>query len=59
MKFEIYPDKAGKYRWRLVADNSQTIASSGESFSSRANAKTAAENVRVKAGSADVVEADS
>ncbi len=58
MKFEIYPDKAGKYRWRLVANNGQTIASSGESFSSHANAKTAAENVREKAGSADIVEAD-
>ena len=58
MKFEIYPDKAGKYRWRLVARNGQTVAASGESFSSRANAKTAAENVRDNAGSAQVVDAD-
>ena len=58
MKFEIYPDKARKYRWRLVARNGQTVAASGEAFSSHANAKTAAENVRDNAGSAEVVDAD-
>ena len=26
MKFEIYPDKAGKWRWRLKARNGQIVA---------------------------------
>jgi uncharacterized protein YegP (UPF0339 family) len=57
MKFEIYADAGGSYRWRLVASNGQTIATSGESFSSKANATRAAENVRDNAGAATVVDA--
>lgn len=53
-KFEIYADTAGNYRWRLKASNGQTVASSGESFDSKANAKRAAENVKANAGSAAV-----
>ena len=28
MKFQIYADTGGKYRWRLVSRNGQNIASS-------------------------------
>lgn len=56
MKFEIYADASGQYRWRLVSSNGQTVASSGESFDSKANARRAAENVRDGAGKADVVD---
>ncbi len=41
-KFEVYADQGGNYRWRLKAANGQTVASSGESFASRANAIVAA-----------------
>lgn len=53
-KFEIYADTGNRYRWRLKASNGQTVASSGESFDSRSNAKRAAENVKANAGSAKV-----
>jgi uncharacterized protein YegP (UPF0339 family) len=56
MKFEIYADASGNWRWRLVASNGQTVATSGESFASKANARAAAENIKTRAGSADVVE---
>ena len=56
MKFEIYADTSGSYRWRLVASNGQTVASSGESFASQANARRAAENVKDNAGKAEIVE---
>jgi uncharacterized protein len=56
MKFEIYADAGGNYRWRLVASNGQTVASSGESFDSKYNARRAAENVKENAGTADIVE---
>jgi hypothetical protein len=56
MKFEIYADASGSYRWRLVASNGQTVASSGESFASKANATRAAENVKENAGTAEIVE---
>jgi len=56
-KFEVYADKGGEYRWRLISSNGQNVASAGESFDSKSNAKRAAENVRDNAASADVVEA--
>ena len=56
MKIEIYQDSSGKYRWRLVSSNGQTVATSGESFASKSNAREAAENVKARAGSAEVVE---
>jgi hypothetical protein len=56
MRFEIYADASGSYRWRLVASNGQTVASSGESFASKANARRAAENVKDNAGTAEIVE---
>jgi uncharacterized protein YegP (UPF0339 family) len=48
-EFEVYADKGGKYRWRAKASNGQTVASSGESFANRSNAKRAADNVQAKA----------
>ncbi len=54
MKFVIYKDSGGNYRWRLVARNGQTIASSGEAFDSKSNARRAAENVKGNAGSATI-----
>ena len=54
--FEIYADTAGKYRWRLKDGNSETVASSGESFASKDNAKRAAQNVRTTAPGADIDE---
>jgi uncharacterized protein YegP (UPF0339 family) len=41
-KFEVYVDQGGKSRWRLKAANGEKIASSGESFSSKSSAETAA-----------------
>ena len=46
MEFEVHDDSSGKPRWRLKAGNGQAIASSGESFSSHANAVAAAENFK-------------
>jgi uncharacterized protein YegP (UPF0339 family) len=56
VKIEVYRDAGGNYRWRLVSSNGQTVAASGESFASKANAIRAAENVRDNAGSATIVD---
>jgi len=53
-KFEVYADASGKYRWRLLDGNSVKVASSGESFDSRSNAKRAAENVKQTAPDAEI-----
>lgn len=51
MKFEVYDDSATKPRWRLKSGNGQTIAVSGESFSTHSSAVAAAENFKAKAKS--------
>jgi uncharacterized protein len=53
-RFEIYDDSSGKWRWRLLDGNSVKVASSGESFDSRSNAKRAAQNVKSTAPEAEI-----
>jgi uncharacterized protein len=57
VKFVIYADSAGNYRWRLVVGNGQTVATSGGSFASKGNARRAAEGGKAGAGSAEITEA--
>ena len=52
--FDAYEDLVGKWRWRLVAGNERTVATSGESFDSHWHALRAAENVRGVAAAAQV-----
>ncbi|MBD7994003.1 DUF1508 domain-containing protein [Arthrobacter sp. Sa2CUA1] len=51
-KFEIYQDKAGGFRFRLKAGNGEVIASSSESYKSKASALKGVESVRSNAGAA-------
>ena len=41
MKFEIYEDKAGEYRWRLLWSNGKIAADSGEGYTRRDDAHRA------------------
>jgi uncharacterized protein YegP (UPF0339 family) len=51
MRFETYTDSGGHARWRLIASNGQTVATSGESFASASGATEAANNFKAKAKS--------
>jgi uncharacterized protein YegP (UPF0339 family) len=53
-RFELYLDTGGNWRWRLLDGNSQKVASSGESFDSKSNAKRAAQIVKDTAPSATI-----
>lgn len=46
IRFRIYQDNAGGWRWRLLAANNYIVADSGESYTSRNGAVQAAEWVR-------------
>ncbi len=37
MKFEVYKDGKGEYRWRLKASNGQIIATGGEGYKQKAS----------------------
>ena len=41
MRFEVYRDKAGEYRWRLLSSNRQVVADSGEGYTRREDAHRA------------------
>ncbi len=55
-KFELDKDAKGEFRWRLVASNGQTIASSGEGYKSKTSAKAGIESVKKNAPVAEIVE---
>lgn len=55
-KFEVYKDKAGEYRWRLVAPNGKSIADSGEGYSSKEACLDGIQSVQKHAAAATVVE---
>ena len=44
--FELFEDKGGKYRWRLVHDNGNIIADSGQGYSSKQKAKQGLRSVK-------------
>lgn len=54
-KFELYKDKAGKWRFRLKAGNGQVIAT-GEAYESKSAAQNGIESIKRNAPDAPVVE---
>ncbi|WP_440989242.1 YegP family protein [Haloarchaeobius baliensis] len=54
--FEVFRDKAGEYRWRLVADNGRILADSGEGYASKHGARDAAARVQQRVTDADTEE---
>jgi uncharacterized protein YegP (UPF0339 family) len=54
-KFEVYQDKAGKFRFRLKASNGQIIAV-GESYDSKASAINGIESIKRNASEAEVID---
>ncbi len=54
--FELYVDGADEFRWRLVHDNGNVIADSGEGYASRQKARQGIESVKRNAPEAPVEE---
>ncbi len=54
-KFELYKDKAGKFRFRLKASNGQVIAT-GEAYESKASALNGIESVKKNSSGATTVD---
>lgn len=45
-KFEVYKDGKGSYRWRLLSQNSETVASAGEGYSEKRGAMNAVKKLK-------------
>jgi uncharacterized protein len=56
MHFNLYEDRAGEWRWRLIASNGKTVADSGEGYSSKAKAQAGIASVKEGAAAAPVHE---
>jgi len=54
-KFEIKKDKAGKYRFNLIASNGEIIASS-EAYESKDSCKNGIQSVKTNAPTAEIVD---
>jgi uncharacterized protein YegP (UPF0339 family) len=53
-KFELYKDKSGEFRFRLKAGNGEVIATSSESYQTKASALNGIESIKKNAGDANV-----
>lgn len=53
--FELYEGTDGKHRWRLVHDNGNIIADSGEGYATEQKARQGLQSVKENAPDADVV----
>lgn len=51
LKFEIYQDGSMEYRWRLKGANGKVLATGGQGYKAKADAKNGVE--RIKTGAAD------
>ncbi len=52
--FEVYQDRADEWRWRLVHDNGNIIADSGEGYASRQKCEQGLTSVKTNAPEAAV-----
>ena len=56
--FEVFEDAAGEFRWRLVHDNGEIVADSGEGYADEDGATEAVERVQGHVGNAEYLRAD-
>ena len=56
--FQVYRDEADEWRWRLVHDNGNIIADSGEGYDRRQTAIQGVESVKSNALEAPIEEID-
>jgi uncharacterized protein YegP (UPF0339 family) len=54
--FEVYKDKKGHYRWRLVARNGENVAEGGEGFVDRRHAMNAVKKLKVWASTEKIID---
>ncbi|MEF8776337.1 MAG: HVO_2922 family protein [Haloarculaceae archaeon] len=52
--FEMFEDTGGNWRWRLLHDNGNIIADSGEGYASRQKCEQGLQSVKANAPGAEV-----
>jgi uncharacterized protein YegP (UPF0339 family) len=54
--FEIYKDKAGHFRWKLIAKNGESVAEGGEGYAERRSVMNAVKKLKVWASTEKLVD---
>jgi len=57
--FEVFTDAAGEWRWRLIHENGNVLADSGEGYASRQKARQGLDSVRKNAAAAGIDDLES
>jgi uncharacterized protein YegP (UPF0339 family) len=55
-KFEIYKDKKGHFRWKLLSRNGESVAEGGEGYSEKRGAMTAVKKLKDWASTTEVMD---
>ena len=56
MKFEIYKDAKGEFRWTLFSRNGKIIADSGEGYKRKGKCRRIIERIILNVGTAKITE---
>jgi uncharacterized protein YegP (UPF0339 family) len=56
LKFEVYKDSRGGFRWRLKAGNGKVLATSGEGYKAKADCRNGIELIKRGAAAAPIEE---
>jgi uncharacterized protein len=56
LKFEVYKDGRGGFRWRLKAGNGKVVATSGEGYKAKADCRNGIELIKRAASAAPIEE---
>lgn len=55
-KFEVYKDKQGGYRWRLLSQNKEIVATGGESYTEKRGAMNAVKKLKDWSNTTNIVD---
>lgn len=57
-KFEIYKDKKGEYRWRLLSQNGEPVATGGEGYAEKRGAMNAVKKLKDSSNTDNIVDTE-
>ena len=57
-RFEVYKDKTGTYRWKLLSQNGEAVANGGEAYASKNGAMNAVKKLKDWSKTKDIVDVE-
>ena len=57
-RFEVYKDKTGTYRWKLLSQNGESVANGGEAYTNKSGAMNAVKKLKDWSKTKDIVDVE-